>query len=63
MRNLVLNFQILAIKIEHFINCYLENNLQILVILTNFVNIRTSKAYKKKLCLCQYSLCVYLLFI
>jgi len=36
MRNLVLNIQALGIKVKHFMNFQLKNNLYIFVILTTF---------------------------
>jgi len=46
MKNLVLNSQVQAIKIEHFIHFSLQNNLIIFVILTNLVKTWTSNTYK-----------------
>jgi len=47
MRTFVLNFQSLAIQIENFTNFFLQNNLQMFVIIINFVKVRTLNAYTK----------------
>jgi len=47
MRNLVFNLRILDIK-KKLCEFQTQNNLQIIVIFTNFVRIRTSYVHKKK---------------
>jgi len=48
MGYLVLNFQCLSIKIEHFIHFWSKYDLQMFEIFTNLVKICTWNAYKKK---------------
>lgn len=46
MENIKLYFQILAMNIKYFIYFYLQNNLRIFVIFTNYVNISTLNTNK-----------------